>query len=632
MLQLPSGLELQGNAGNFKYYWLSGRQHVVGGRGCFSPPTIYHLLLFPSMADATKSASRPLELTELLTLMVEVSERINSTLDLDELMQRIAEIVKRAIDYEVFAILLLNEKTQELHIRFSIGHPDELVRNLRIKVGEGIVGRVARTRRSILVNDVLKDPSYIQSLSPIRSELAVPLITKNRLIGVIDLEAPWPDFFNDSHLNLLELLASRMAMALDNARLYRRSVRQARALQLLNEISREMSSVLVLNELLRKIGTLTKRLIDYHRFSILLADEQAQAFNAVISLKQDEHEPERGMVRFGQGIVGAAADLRQTVVVPDVSKDPRYVLLNPETCSEMAIPLIYRGRVIGVVDLESPQLSYFTEEHVRIFSTLAPQIAIAIENARLYERVARSEARLERDLQRAQEIQMHLMPGTAPSIPGMEVALRFQPARELGGDLYDFLTYGKDRLVLAVGDVSGKGAPAALYGAMASGILRSLAPQKLSPPDLLRRLSLILLERKIEGHFITLTYAIWEPRMKTLRLANAGMPLPLLVRKGQCRPIRAEGIPLGLLEHAQYQEVSVGLESGDLFAMFSDGIVEAANTKYEEFGPRRLENVLRQNFHRSPQEIIDTLFEEVREFEQGRPPRDDQTIVLLRVR
>jgi sigma-B regulation protein RsbU (phosphoserine phosphatase) len=584
------------------------------------------------MAEATQSASRPLELTELLTLMVEVTERINSTLDLDELMARIAEIVKRAIDYEVFAILLLNEKTQELHVRFNIGHPEEWVRNLRIKVGEGIVGRAARTRRSILVNDVLKDPGYIQSASPIRSELAVPLIAKNRLIGVIDLESPWVDFFNASHVNLLELLASRMAMALENARLYRRSVRQARTLQLLTEISREMSSVLVLSELLRKIGTLTKRLIDYHRFSILLADEQARTFNAVIFLKQDEHQPERGVVHFGQGIVGAAADLRQTVVVPDVSKDHRYISVNPETRSEMATPLIYRGRVIGVVDLESPQLNYFSDEHVRIFSTLAPQIAIAIENARLYERVARSEARLERDLQRAQEIQMHLMPGTAPTIPGLEVALRFHPARELGGDLYDFLTYGKERQVLAVGDVSGKGAPAALYGAMASGILRSLAPQKLSAPDLLRRLSLVLLERKIEGHFITLTYAIWEPRTKTLRLANAGMPLPLLVRKGQCRPIHAEGIPLGLLEHAQYQEVSVKLKPGDLFAMFSDGIVEATNNKYEEFGPRRLENVLRQNSHRSPQEIIDTLFEEVREFEQGRPPRDDQTIVLLRVR
>jgi sigma-B regulation protein RsbU (phosphoserine phosphatase) len=584
------------------------------------------------MADATQSASRPLELTELLTLMVEVSERINSTLDLDELMARIAEIVKRAIDYEVFAILMLNEKTQDLSVRFSIGHPDELIRSLRIKVGEGIVGRAAQTRRSVLVNDVLKDPGYIRTLSPIRSELAVPLITKGRLIGVIDLEAPWPDFFNDSHVSLLELLASRMAMALENARLYRRSVRQARTLQLLNEISREMSSVLVTSELLRKIGTLTKRLIDYHRFSILLADEQARAFNTVLSLKQDEHQPERGVVRFGQGIVGAAADLRQTVVVGDVSKDPRYIQANPETRSEMATPLIYRGRVIGVVDFESPQLNYFGEEHIRIFSTLAPQIAIAIENARLYERVARSEARLERDLQRAQEIQMHLMPGTAPDIPGLEVALRFHPARELGGDLYDFLTYGKERHVLAVGDVSGKGAPAALYGAMAMGILRSLAPQKLSPPHLLKRLSLILLERKIEGHFITLTYAIWEPRAKTLRLANAGMPLPLLMRKGQTQTIRVEGIPLGLLEHTQYQDALVKLESGDLVAMFSDGIVEAANTKHEEFGSRRLENVLRRNSHRPPEEIIASLFDEVREFEQGRPPRDDQTIVLIRVR
>jgi phosphoserine phosphatase RsbU/P len=584
------------------------------------------------MADVTQSASRPLELTELLTLMVEVSERINSTLDLDELMARIAEIVKRAIDYEVFAILMLNEKTQELTVRFSIGHPDELIRQLRIKVGEGIVGRAAQTRRSVLVNDVLKDPAYIRTLSPIRSELAVPLITKGRLIGVIDLEAPWPDFFNDSHVNLLELLASRMAMALENARLYRRSVRQARTLQLLNEISREMSSVLVTSELLRKIGTLTKRFIDYHRFTILLADDQARTFNAVLSLKQDEHQPERGPVRFGQGIVGAAADLRQTVVVGDVSKDPRYIQANPETRSEMATPLIYRGRVIGVVDFESPQLHYFSEEHIRIFSTLAPQIAIAIENARLYERVARSEARLERDLQRAQEIQMHLMPGTAPDIPGMEVALRFHPARELGGDLYDFLTYGKERQVLAVGDVSGKGAPAALYGAMAMGILRSLAPQNLSPPHLLKRLSQILLERKIEGHFITITYAIWEPRAKTLRLANAGMPLPLLVRKGQARSIRVEGIPLGLLEHAQYQDEVVKLESGDLFAMFSDGIVEAANTKHEEFGSRRLENVLRRNFHRPPNQIIATLFDEVREFEQGLPPRDDQTIVLIRVK
>jgi sigma-B regulation protein RsbU (phosphoserine phosphatase) len=584
------------------------------------------------MTEATGSTSRPLELTELLTLMLEVSERINSTLDLDELMVRIAEIVKRAIDYEVFAILLLNEKAQELHVRFSIGHPGELVRSLRIKVGEGIVGRAVQMRRSVLVNDVQRDPAYIASLPSMRSELAVPLIVKNRPVGVIDLEAPLPDFFNDSHVNLLELLAGRMAMAIENARLYRRSQRQARMLQLLNEISRELSSVLVLNELLRKIGTLTKRLVDYHRFSILLADEQAQTFNAVISLRQDERMPERSTVHFDQGIVGAAASHRQPVVVPDVSKDSRYIRVNPEARSEMAVPLIHRGRVIGVIDLESAQPNYFNDDHVRIFSTLAPQIAIAIENARLYERVARSEARLERDLRHAQEIQMHLMPGIAPAIPGLEVALRFQPARELGGDLYEFLAYGRDRHVIAVGDVSGKGAPAALYGAMASGTLRSLTPQKLAPPDMLKSLNVVLLERKIEAHFITLTYAIWEPRTKSLRLANAGMPLPILVRKGQCRPVRVEGVPLGLLEHTEYQEVPVNLESGDMLALFSDGIIEAASPGHEEFGARRLEHVLRQNAHRSPQEVVDRVFEELRLFEGGRPQRDDQTLVLLKVR
>ena len=584
------------------------------------------------MAETNRSISRPLELTELLTLLIEVTERINSTLDLDELLGRIAEIVKRAIDYEVFAILLLNEKTQELRVHFSQGHPRELVRNLRIKVGEGIVGRAAQTRRSVLVNDVKHEPAYIPSLPAMRSELAVPLLFKGRLIGVIDLEAKQLDFFNDSHVSLLELLASRMALAIENARLYRRTLRQARTLQLLNEISRELSSVLVLGELLRKIGTLTKKLVDYHRFGILLTDEKTQTFNAVISLKQDERMPERSTVNFGQGIVGAAATLRRPVVVGDVSKDPRYISVNPETRSEMTVPLIYRDRVIGVIDLESPHLNYFNDEHVRIFSTLAPQIAITIENARLYERVARSEARLERDLSRAQEIQMHLMPGIAPKIPGMDAALHFQPSSELGGDLYEFLSYGRDRHAIVIGDVSGKGAPAALYGAMASGTLRSLAPLKLLAPDMMKQLNVMFLERKIEGHFITLTYAIWEPRTKVLTIANAGMPLPILLRKGQCRAIRVEGVPLGLLEHTEYQPVTVNLESGDLLALFSDGINEANDLQQEEFGMRRIESLLRENAQKPPQEIVNRVFEEIKTFEAGRPQRDDQTLVILKVK
>ncbi len=583
------------------------------------------------MTEQTKSPTRLLNPTELLSLLLEVGEQITSTLDLDELMKRIAELVKRVIDYEIFAILLLNEKTQELRIRSSVGHPPQIIKSLRVKVGEGIVGRAVLEKKSVLVNDVAGDPTYIQSLQKVKSELAVPLILKNRVIGVMDLEASVSGFFTEQHIYLLELLAGRMAMAIDNARLYRRSLRQSRTLQLLNEISRELSSVLVLGELLRRIGGLTRRLVNYHRFSIMLADERAETFNTVISIREDERLPDKLTVRFGQGVVGAAAEERRTIVLPDVTKDRRYILVNPDTRSEMAVPLVLRDRVIGVIDMESPQVNTFTDDHVRVFSTLAPQIAIAIENARLYERVLRSEARLERDLERAQEIQMLLMPGVAPEIPGLQVTVRFQPARELGGDLYDFLAYGRECHVLTVGDVSGKGAPAALYGALSSGILRSLAAERPLPGEMLRKLNLKLLERRIEGHFITLAYSLWYPKTRMLKLANSGMPLPILLRGGKCRPIRAEGVPLGLLEQTEYAEVAVKLEPGDVVAMFSDGLVEAMNPEDEEFGMRRLEAEIRRHPKNTVGEIADAVLKAIKNFESGRPQRDDQTLLVFRV-
>jgi phosphoserine phosphatase RsbU/P len=584
------------------------------------------------MNETVKVSTKPLELTDLLSLLLDASERLNTTLELDELMSRIAETVKSVVDYQIFAILLVNEKARDLRVLFSVGHPNEAVKGLRIKLTNGIVGRAVQTRRSVLVNDVSKDPAYIETVPSVRSELAVPLIFKNRVVGVIDLEASWPDFFTEQHQNLLELLGGRIAAAIQNARLYHRTVRQARTLQLLNEVSGELSSVLVLNELLRKIAALTKRLIHYDRFSILLADDSSRTFNTVISIKEDQRTPEKVTVRYGQGAVGAAAGARRPVLIADVSKDPRVVFVDPEMGSELAVPLIYRERIIGVVDMVSAQRHYFTEEHVRLLSTFAPQIAVAIENARLYERVVRSEARMERDLERAREIQMHLMPSPGPSIPGLEVRVRFRPARELGGDLYDFLSYGKDRHVLAIGDVSGKGAPAALYGALAMGTLRSLAPQRPSPREMLKKLNVLLLERKIEAHFVTLTYCIWEPKARTMRLANAGMPLPILIRAHNVHAIRAEGVPLGLLDNAEHEETSVTLQKGDVLAMFSDGLVEANDIHRREFGTRRLENVLRDYSHLDPRGIIDNIFQELVNFEQGRPPLDDQTLMVIKAK
>ncbi len=192
-------------------------------------------------------------------LLLEVADVVNTTLDLDTTLRRVAELVRKVIDYEIFGILLLNEKTQELRFRFQVGYAREVAERMRIKVGEGVTGIAAQRREAILVDDVSKDPRYISAVPNVRSELAVPLIIKNRLIGVIDIESPQPNHFTEEHKRLLTLIASRMAVGIENARLYTRTTRQARTLVLLNEIARELTSILNVDELLKRIAELLSR-------------------------------------------------------------------------------------------------------------------------------------------------------------------------------------------------------------------------------------------------------------------------------------------------------------------------------------------------------------------------------------
>ena len=205
----------------------------------------------------------------------------------------------------------------------------------------------------------------------------MPLITKNRVIGVIDIEAREPGYFTEEHKRVLTLVASRMAAGIENAQLYTRTTKQARILLLLNEIARELTSILNLDELLGRIAELVRRLIDYQMFSILLLDASGEKLQHRFSLRFNENTHLKHEIPLGRGVVGAAAESKQAVLVPDVSKDSRYVEANPETRSELAVPLIYKGKVIGVLDLEHTRRGFFTEEHQRTMSTLAAQIAIS---------------------------------------------------------------------------------------------------------------------------------------------------------------------------------------------------------------------------------------------------------------
>lgn len=567
----------------------------------------------------------------ILATLVEIGEEINASLDLDEVLAKTAALLKRLIDYEILSVLLLDEQTQTLSIRFAIGYGLEVLETTRIPVGQGITGIAAATRQPILVPDVRQDSRYINLIGQVRSELAVPLLFKNQVIAVVDIQSSRLDDFAQEQQQILLLLASRLATAIENARLFERARSQAETLLLLNEVGREASSILDPEALLRRAAELVKRVIDYQIMSIMLYDAASDSFLQALAVKYGQSVQAKFRVAATVGIIGAAASTSQPVRVPDVTQDHRYIMLNPETRSELAIPMVHMGRVVGVLDLESPQLNYFTEDHVQALSILAAQLAVSVENARLYEKVARDEARMERELRAAQRIQSALLRPVPADDYGVDMAARIVSAREVCGDLYDFLRYGPTRIGFGLGDVSGKGSAAALYGAVAIGILRSFAPQKLLPAELLRQLNQLMCERRVDGRFMTFCFATWRKPLYKLRVANAGQTQPLLLKDGHCEQLTLVGFPLGIFDDVIYEEWTLHLSPGDILVFHSDGLSEATDPDGNFFGIPRIASLIEQHAASSAAELADALLADVQEFTRGGPVTDDRTVVVMKV-
>lgn len=561
--------------------------------------------------------------------MLEVAAATSETLDLERLLQQVAEIVKKVVAYDLMAILLYSDRQQGLSIRYSIGHRPELVKNLVIKLGEGLTGSAAALREPILVGDVRKDERYLNSVDAVRTELAVPMIARGKLVGVLDVQSTRLNAFTEYEKSMLRLISSRVAFSIDNARLYRRVERQNKTQRTLAALSQEFASILELDELLAKIAKAVLGLLSYDAFSILLLDTEKQVLRHRFSVRYDEHV-ELDNIPLGMGITGAAAESREPVRVVDTLADPRYIASHPNIRSEVAVPLVVKDKVIGVMDLESSRIGYFTEDSVRTLSLLAPTIGVSVENARLYEELAQRGKLMETDLKAARKLQSLLLPLHAPEIPGLEIGVGRRSAREVSGDLYDFFEQG-DCSLIAFGDSSGKGAAAALYGAMVTGLLRTLAPRRRGPAMLLKAMNELLLERKVGAQYVTLLVLLWEPRERLFTIANAGAATPIIWRDGKTHTLKAEGVPLGLLEDREYEPHSEQMESGDLVLLFSDGFQDQQNQDEEEYGRGRLAAVLRRVAHETPQAIVNEIFADLDAFAGDTRQFDDQTLLVLRV-
>jgi sigma-B regulation protein RsbU (phosphoserine phosphatase) len=534
------------------------------------------------------------------------------------------------------AVYLIDDRQGDLRIAYAEGYPYGST-SMRLKLGEGLVGRAVEAGRPLLANDVADEPHYIDVVAGTRSELVVPLRRKGRTIGALNLLSRNVGEFTAAEVETLRNFAAAVASAIENARLFESERRYSDMIETLAEISREFAGILDLSHLLERIAHRVKRLIDYRTFGILLVDDEAGIVRMQHAVNYDERLPPKA-VRIGEGLVGYAALRKVPVIVDDVSKDPRYIKVVEDARSELVVPLLVKDRCVGVFDLESPELAAFTKEHLEVLTPLAASAAVAIDNARLYEELRRNKERLAKEVNFAQTIQRALLPTDLPRrVKGLDVAMRLEPARELGGDFYDFLALEPHTLTVAVGDVSGKGVPAALYSAFAAELVRSrtfrrrYTKVRTSPAATLESLNTILHARQLESYYCTLCYAQFDFKRRSVTMANSGLPYPIHASAEGCGQMHSPGVPLGSFPGITYDEVTAGLGAGDVFVFYSDGISEAMNAAGGEFGADRLVGVIERHRARPAKAIADAIFAAVYDFCGDAEPNDDRTVVVLKI-
>jgi phosphoserine phosphatase RsbU/P len=328
-----------------------------------------------------------------------------------------------------------------------------------------------------------------------------------------------------------------------------------------------------------------------------------------------------------EGMVGYVAATRQMRYAPDVSRDPYYKACEPDTRSEVAIPLHVESDLIGVFTASHCELDAFSQAQLRLLQGLCSHIAVAVQNARRFHDEREQRAVMTREAEEARSIQQALLPRSSPLIPGFRVSGLSISAGAIGGDWYDFIPLSEGRWGLVLADVSGKGAAAALLMSATRGMLRSLAQTGCGPAEVLTRLNNLMVEDFPSGRFVTMVYAELDPSTRKLRLASAGHLPPLLVGPDSHRWIKTEhGLPLGITT-SKFSETEVTLEPQSRLAIYSDGITEAGLDSGEEYGSERLLAQLR-----SPDASLEGLLANVRKFVNGTGLRDDATAILIDAR
>jgi sigma-B regulation protein RsbU (phosphoserine phosphatase) len=409
--------------------------------------------------------------------------------------------------------------------------------------------------------------------------------------------------------------------------------REGDLLALISKVGITLLASSNLDETLEQIVSLVFEAVPADRCLLMMRDEGSEAMRVAVARLRDR-VGEVGEIRVSRNVMDEVVIRGKSVLTSDAQHDPRFAsgtMVLQGVRSVLAVPLGVSEKVFGIIYADSPIAEgKFNEDHLKVLTTLASVAAIRVENARLTESRFQQE-RLERELQLAMEIQQRFQPTGAPHVPGYEFQGISFPCYEIGGDYYDFIQRDDGRLVIALGDVSGKGTAAAL---LMSSLHAAIHAQTGSHDTIVETISAVnkyLAENIPPNRFVTLFYAELDPESGALSFLNAGHNPPLIVHAaGTVEQLASGGLPLGIRANADYREGRTHMQLGDVLVIYSDGVTEAASPTGEEFGPTRLYEVVSRNVDASAAGIRDRIESALTKFSQGTKAADDITLVIVK--
>lgn len=400
---------------------------------------------------------------------------------------------------------------------------------------------------------------------------------------------------------------------------------QIRELFLLQRVAQKINSILELELLLEEIVDDVAQTFGYSRCAIFLKDDETNELVIAAGWTGDLHLKGARFKVGQEGMTGHAAATGETCYASDVRTNPDYIVSEESTRSELDIPLKTHGRLIGVFNAQHTEVNGFPPGRIQLLEALAGHVATAIANARMFQRERLEKERMIKELDEAQGIQFGLFPSQSPSIPRFEITGVCLPCRAVGGDWYDYIPLPGGRLAVVLADVSGKGMGAALLMSSTRSILRLFAERGLRPAEVLSHVNRVLLKDFPTAKFVTMVYAVLDSHRRTIVFANAGHLNPLLVNSTGAHFLETDaGLPLGIREGA-FSEREIEMPAGSHLLLYSDGITEAINSSFAEYGAARI-----QAHVANPTASVQSLLGDVHTFTADHPAADDITVVLVK--